>query len=158
MVTDIEMIYPELIQLDRIVKEDDVWVVGGEVRVTFEKDGEVLLDFGILEGFYFDFASVPRVARGFYPSVGKKTDLPALIHDFLYATELVDRKMADDLFHIAMQHMGVPRFKRDTMHAAVRAGGWATWSNHTEEGVLMSRLLVSDDLTINKDIYKIIDI
>ncbi|WP_372830986.1 DUF1353 domain-containing protein [Pontibacterium sp.] len=79
------------------------------------------------KGFICDLASIPRIFRPVFPVHGKHTRA-AVIHDWLYRNKLGKRKEADLIFLEAMEELGVSRFKRYTMYAAVRAGGWTYWS------------------------------
>ena len=126
--------------VSRLLHKKDAWELCQNFPVRFNYGKETILSFTIKRGFVFDFASVPWLLRGFFPRVGQKTDGPALIHDALYLTELVDRKTADDLFLFAMRdEFAVNRFKADLMHAGVRAGGWYVWNKHTEESIREAR-------------------
>ena len=76
-------------------------------------------------GFVMDFASVPRPVWWLLPPWGKYGNA-AVIHDWLYASHLFARAQADAIFLEAMGVLGVSKWKRWTMYAAVRlGGGWA---------------------------------
>lgn len=83
--------------------------------------------FSIPAWFIHDGASIPRPARALY---GADDELrgPALLHDWLYCSQLVPRAEADALFLEAMQRAGSGWAKRRSIHAAVRAGGWVRWN------------------------------
>lgn len=82
------------------------------------------------EGFVFDGASLPRI---FWTLIGRSpydpaTLAPALLHDALYAAQLLSRSEADSLFRHAMWVNG-----HDSRRVAwaywvgVRVGGWWPW-------------------------------
>lgn len=77
--------------------------------------------------FIHDGASIPRPARALY---GTDDELrgPALLHDWLYCSQLLPRDEADALFLEAMARAGSGWVKRRSIHAAVRAGGWYRWN------------------------------
>ncbi|MCP4647510.1 MAG: DUF1353 domain-containing protein [bacterium] len=81
------------------------------------------------KGFVTDFASVPRLFWRILPPFGKYAPA-AVIHDYLYFTGVVPRKMADQAFLDGMKILKVPFWKRVIMHRAVRMGGWYTWNKH----------------------------
>jgi len=80
-------------------------------------------------GFETDFASVPALFTNLFP----RWDVygPAsVIHDWLYWNQQTDRKTADDIFLEAMACLGVPPWKRRTLHSAVRWFGIAAWDDN----------------------------
>ena len=88
------------------------------------------------KGFDFDGASVPQPlwSFGLSPMTGGY-QRSATLHDALYAGEVFDRSICDDLFLEAMQSEGVGYFKRYAMYWAVRSAGWMVWKNHKQEEV-----------------------
>ncbi len=74
-------------------------------------------------GFSTDFASVPRLPLAYLLFGGVVTE-PAVIHDYLYATGCLPRRMADAVLLEAMETIGVPAWRRWPMWAAVRLAGW----------------------------------
>ncbi len=75
--------------------------------------------------FETDGASIPRVFWNILSPFGDYFPA-AVIHDFLYSpfnTEF-DRAESDLIFREAMEHLGVPWFRRDLIYTAVRACGW----------------------------------
>lgn len=85
-------------------------------------------------GFVTDFASIPRFARIIIPKLGKYTKA-SVIHDFLYQRGSIPdspkdsnpRKTADVIFRDGMRDLGVVKWKRWVMWAAVRVGGHFAW-------------------------------
>lgn len=84
------------------------------------------------QGFRTDFASVPGIFRGVLDS-DNLVSPAALIHDWLYSSQLVDRKTADDIFRAALLANGVPAWKARVYWLGVRAGGWTKWGKRPEE-------------------------
>lgn len=87
-------------------------------------------------GFVTDLASIPRFARIIIPKLGKYNKA-AVIHDALYMGALAvpynvqyggfTRKQADLCFRDAMEDLGVAKWKRWVMWAAVRVAGRFAW-------------------------------
>jgi len=94
----------------------------------------------IEEGFEFDGASIPKA---FWSLIGSpfngKYKYSALIHDALYASEIVERHIADKVFLDLMEKDGVAWWKRTAMYNAVRVGGYFVWKNHIPETVADAR-------------------
>lgn len=73
-------------------------------------------------GFQTDFASVPRLFWRLIPPWGPYSPA-AVVHDYLYATGIVSRKEADQIFLELMTRLGVAPWRRNVMYAAVRVAG-----------------------------------
>tara|TARA_R110000851_G_scaffold108030_7_gene228746 strand:- start:643 stop:1020 length:378 start_codon:yes stop_codon:yes gene_type:complete len=84
--------------------------------------------FCIPKGFIFDGASIPKVLRSFVNKDGLWKS--SLLHDFLYRTQPVSRKIADQLFLLQMKIDGVGWIKRHTVYRGLRLGGWVTFNAH----------------------------
>ena len=87
-------------------------------------------------GFDFDGASVPQPlwSLGLSPMTGGYQRSAAL-HDALYAGEIFEREICDNIFLEAMESDGVGYCKRYAMYWAVRSFGWTVWKNHKQEEV-----------------------
>lgn len=72
--------------------------------------------------FVTDLGSVPRIPL-VYNVIGEIAIEPYIIHDLLYATKEVDRKMADEVLLEALKVVGISAFKRYQIYAGVRLGG-----------------------------------
>lgn len=92
-------------------------------------------------GFVCDFASVPWLFQRIFPKMGTLSDAPAVLHDWLYVTELFDRKTCDEIFLKALKERGVPKWKAYSMYYAVRLGGGFVWDKHDQETIKMYRKL-----------------
>ena len=91
----------------------------------------------LLKGFDFDAASIPKIFWSIIgsPFTGNYTT-PAAVHDGLYAGEVLDRKVCDDIFLDLMKQYKVSYVIRYAMYWAVRLGGGKVWKEHTKEEVL----------------------
>ena len=83
-------------------------------------------DVEVPAGFETDFASVPRGLWNIFPPLGLYGE-PAIVHDFLYRTQPVDRKTADLVFLEAMKAKGCRWTQRQALYRAVRLFGWPAW-------------------------------
>jgi len=105
-------------------------------------DGRRIL---IKKGFIFDGASIPRF---FWRVIGHPLDhefiRAVLLHDGLYAAELLAQSLSDEAFLEFMKYYDdIGWFKRNTMYKGVRIGGSTVWKNHTVESVNNARAYVS---------------
>ena len=98
------------------------------------QNNKMMIQVGV--GFDFDGASVPQAlwSLGLSPMTGGY-QRSACLHDALYAGEIFEREICDNLFLEAMESEGVGYFKRYAMYWAVRSFGWTVWKNHKQEEV-----------------------
>lgn len=83
----------------------------------------------IPKGFTSDGDSIPRLLRWVFPPFYKWTD-SAIIHDFLYKTQFIDRKVCDEIFLECMLEDGVNKIVSYLFYFSVRLFGRFTWNNH----------------------------
>lgn len=77
-------------------------------------------------GFVTDFASVPRLPF-VYLAEGGRGNKAAVIHDWAYSSQFVDRATADKLLREALIASGYGKLTAGTFYAAVRIGGASHW-------------------------------
>jgi hypothetical protein len=70
-------------------------------------------------GTVTDLASVPRLLWAIFPPHGRYAKA-AIVHDYLYAQAIGTKAEADSIFNEAMAVLGVPKWRRRAMYAAVR--------------------------------------
>ncbi len=102
-------------------------------KFTFEVEHSSLLKrkFTIPEGFIWDGNSIPRIAWALTGTPWAMDLLCAgLIHDWLYKSGLVSRKIADDIHYQACRQCGVGWYRAQKMHKALRVAGWHAWNKH----------------------------
>ena len=97
------------------------------------------------KGFVFDGASIPRF---FWRIIGHPLDhefiRAVLLHDGLYASELLAQALSDEAFLEFMKYYDdIGWLKRNAMHKAVRVGGGSVWKDHTPESIKEARKYVS---------------
>ena len=86
----------------------------------------------IPQGFVTDYASIPWAVRGLLPKQSRYSRA-AVIHDYLYWSQICTKKQADNIMMISMKELGVSRWKRKAIYTAVdRAGGSAWVANAAE--------------------------
>lgn len=107
---------------DWVLAQDVVYQVGNtSVRIV------------VPAGFVTDFASIPQAFWSFGLSPNGTYSKAAIIHDYLYWTQLCTRRQADNILLIAMKESGVGAATRDLIYRGVRQGGLAAWrANATE--------------------------
>lgn len=79
------------------------------------------------QGYRTDFASVPRFA-GAYLLYGGRGNKAGALHDYLYSTQMVDRKTCDKVLREAMIATGYSKLTAAAFYAAVRVGGGSHWN------------------------------
>lgn len=76
----------------------------------------------ISKGAVWDGLSIPKMFRWFLPEIDYTNTLysaSGLIHDSLYASELLSKDIADDIFRSILRDSGISRFKGSTAHWCV---------------------------------------
>jgi hypothetical protein len=84
------------------------------------------------QGFVTDYASIPPVVRPWLERHGSYSRA-AVIHDYLYWSQICTKTQADNIMLIAMQELRVPRRKRWAIHQAVSLFGRSAWANNQAE-------------------------
>lgn len=79
-------------------------------------------------GFETDMASIPQFAQSLISKDGP-WDWPAVIHDYLYATQTVSKKTADSVLREAMTVKNVPAWKAFCIYQAVNWFGSGAWKD-----------------------------
>lgn len=77
-------------------------------------------------GFHTDFCSVPRVPLA-YDLLGNRARQAGTVHDYLYTTHEVSRKMADEVLREMLLLEGVGHVEAMAFYLAVRMFGGAHW-------------------------------
>jgi hypothetical protein len=103
--------------------DDGQWLLMRPLRYYSEV---VDSDINVPAGFKTDLASVPRLPV-VYLLTGDTSNEAAVVHDYLYAAHLFDRKTADAVLLEASAVTGVPAWRRYLMWAAVRLFGSSHW-------------------------------
>jgi len=84
------------------------------------------------KGFVTDLATVPPVFWWALPPQGRYGHA-AILHDWLYWDQSTSREIADRVFDVAMDELGVSAAIRKAMWTSVRVFGGSFWTNAEEE-------------------------
>ena len=88
----------------------------------------------VKKGFDFDGASIPKWLWSIYGSpLNGNYVVASLIHDGLYASQKVSKRISDKIFLDIMKQHGVGFIKRQSMYYVVRSIGWYSWKQLTKE-------------------------
>jgi hypothetical protein len=104
-------------------------------------------------GFVTDFASIPRAFWSILRPDGTYT-YPAIVHDYLYWTQIRPREVADKIFKFGMEDFSVDAVSRSTIYGAVDALGWIAWNENARLKSKGERRILKrfpDDPTITWD-------
>jgi len=82
-------------------------------------------------GFVTDLASVPRAFWSALRPDGEYS-FAAIVHDFLYWTQLITRAQADEILRMAMQELGIEPSVIKVIYEAVRLGGGTAWRQNAQ--------------------------
>lgn len=80
------------------------------------------------DNFVTDLGSVPRIPL-IYDIIGDIAIEPYIIHDLLYNTTELSRKLSDEVLLEALETVGISRFKRYQIYAGVRLGGSTSYGS-----------------------------
>ena len=131
--------FPNLKKLDSISKES------GLPEKKLVSDFKIYIN-GILvivpRGFVTDLASVPWVFRLMFNPDDPRFTEAALVHDWLYAGEILKRTESDKIFYAILKAgKDVKKYEKICMFWAVYLFGWSTYKDHTEDSVKSVRAL-----------------
>jgi len=93
--------------------------------------GDTQVAITVPKGFVTDFASIPQAFWTFGLSPNGKYSRAAIIHDFLYWSQVCTRIETDNILLIAMKESLVPTATRNTIYQGVRIGGSSSWDGNT---------------------------
>ena len=87
----------------------------------------------VKKGFDFDGASIPKWLWSIYGSpLNGNYVVASLIHDGLYASQKVSKRMSDKIFLDIMKQSNVGYLKRTSMYLAVAVFGGKDWKEASE--------------------------
>lgn len=109
---------------DKFQLTENFWIILYSEKPTTVHGIETnYLEIHISKGAIFDGLSIPRPFRWFLPEIDYTNDLysaSGLVHDCLYASELLPKDIADDIFRSILRDSGISRFKAGIAHQAVK--------------------------------------
>jgi len=120
------------------MKNNDLIVkhINGTIWKVVKKLTYITSLFDIIEvpeNFITDFASIPRIFWTIFGHPAGEYAPAAVIHDYLYYTQIYTRKKSDQIFLEAMKYYGVAAWKRIIMYRAVRWFSWIGWKMYKRE-------------------------
>ena len=131
--------------------EDGNYILQHDLLTEVEVDGERRA-IQVPRGLITDLTSVPPLGRIFVSRVGPWLEA-ALLHDYLYiawqdiperGAREADRRFADELFLVAMEHSEVAKWRRTLIFWSVRLFGGAPYRRRKTE-----RFADLDDTALN---------
>jgi hypothetical protein len=100
------------------------WKLVSDLIFRYIRDGNVY-HITIPTGFVTDFASIPRWLWVIAGNRGKYNKA-AVLHDYLYKTQIMSRKESDRLYRKMMIPV-LPKWKVHAAYYVVRAVSWLFW-------------------------------
>lgn len=102
----------------RKLDNDEQYILENDIEVVL-KEGNYgyIVRINIKAGAVWDGLSVPYIFRWFMPNYfidNPLANVAGLVHDSMYASELVAKDTADDMFRGILRDAGVSRFKTST--------------------------------------------
>lgn len=97
--------------------EDKLYVIDEDFSIVLQDNNGVVFTITVKAGAKCDGLSIPFAFRWFLPTWNKDNELyniAGIVHDGLYASELVCKNIADDIFRGILRDSGISRFKGST--------------------------------------------
>lgn len=109
------------------------WIVWQDMDFSVEQEGDVIANIRVPRGFVTDLASTPRRFWAVYPPFGKYLSA-AILHDYLYWTQICDRDISDNIFYQTMKSSGVDAATQAIFFMVLKSQGELAWQeNNTEK-------------------------
>ena len=99
-------------------KEDSLYVIDNAFYITLVSELGEQYKFRVSKGFRTDGGSIPKMLSWFAPSWkadDNSYNATFILHDGLYASELVPKEMADDMLRSSLRDVGMNRFHASTI-------------------------------------------
>ena len=93
-------------------------------------------------GFVTDFASIPPIFWSVLRPDGEYA-YAAVVHDYLYWTQMRSREEADDILKMAMEDFEVGAVTVGAIYGAVRMAGQSAWKDNAEKKAQGEKRLLS---------------
>ena len=122
------------------------WIVWQDMNFSLEQEGEVVANIRVPRGFVTDLASTPRRFWALYPPFGKYLSA-AILHDYLYWTQICDRDTSDNIFYQTMKTSGVDAATQAIFLMVLKSQGELAWQeNNTEKQKGLVRVIPDEFL------------
>jgi hypothetical protein len=116
--------FPKPLTVTLLDDRKGLWRIVGDFPYQSDLLGRTLV---VPNGFVTDFASGPRLVQGLL-TVATDAGRPiAVVHDWLYSTQAVDRATADAVLREGMLALGWPGWVAESFYLAVREFGQKHW-------------------------------
>lgn len=122
--------FPILCEVD-----DNLWMLMDHFSYT----GDDNITYSAPKGMLTDLTSIPRQLWDLLPPFGRYSGA-AVIHDYLYQSQITTKEIADRVLEEAMDMVNVPHFIKQLIYEGVKIGGQIAWDQHSKE-IAASRLL-----------------
>ena len=127
------------------------WIVWQDMNFSAQQEGEVVANIRVPRGFVTDLASTPRRFWALYPPFGKYLSA-AILHDYLYWTQICDRDMSDNIFYQTMKSSGVDPATQAIFLMVLKSQGELAWQeNNLEKQKGLVRVIPDEFLNPDDD-------
>jgi Protein of unknown function (DUF1353) len=109
--------------------KDPMWALLKPIGWRPNDPNSKILPVAVPSGFVTDFASIPRAFYSLLRPDGEYT-YPAIIHDYLYWTQLRSRVESDEIIRLAMIDFKIDSLTVQIIYRAVRSFGGAAWDEN----------------------------
>lgn len=103
------------------------WVLVQDMTFQFADSNQSIT---VPKGFVTDFASIPQAFWSFGYSPLDRYSKAAIVHDYLYWSQVCTKAQADNILSKAMKDSGVSPLKAATVYEGVRLGGALAWNSN----------------------------
>lgn len=110
---------------------EPMWALLKPIGWVPDDPASKLQPVSVPSGFVTDFASIPRAFYSLLRPDGEYT-YPAIVHDYLYWTQLRTRSESDDVFRLMMQEFKIGSGTVRIIYNAVRKFGQSAWDKNAE--------------------------
>lgn len=108
-----------VVNFDQLVShvENNLHIIDEDFSITLKGNDNNLITFKIKKGAKCDGLSIPAMFTWFllkWDNNNALYNIAGILHDGLYASELVSKNIADDMFRGILRDAGISRFKAST--------------------------------------------
>lgn len=111
-------------KLNMTAVDDELFETRSPFTIVLEETNQHFkISITVNQNAKFDGLSIPKPFRWFLPEIDFTNTLysaAGLVHDALYASELVSKSVADDIFRGILRDAGISRFKGSLAHWCVQ--------------------------------------
>jgi hypothetical protein len=108
------------------IDNSSYWKVLASISYITDNNNIIIIP----KGFNTNFASTPRIIWSILPPWDSRYGKPAILHDYLYYSNLYTKRESDLIFFEAMKNQNVSKWKRYSMYYAVKFFGFICWNKH----------------------------